>query len=186
MTDAQDPLEFDILAELIGYSRQSEAVTVFADEKAAYELQQVIKEVESKPEGSEIPAALTKRLEAAKQAVKKSQLAFEVVALTRDETQDIKDEAIRKFPLKRTAIGYVEPNDQREHYYSNQLWSAQIVSITRADGAKQSDITPEIAQGIRGRLPDKSVEAVQAKIDQLSEDAAKGLDFIMTDVDFLS
>ena len=186
MTDAQDPLEFDILAELVGYSRQSETVTVFADERAAYELQQVLKEVESKPEGSKIPAALNKRLEAAKQAVKKSQLTFEVVALTRDETQDIKSEVLRKFPIKRNALGYPEPNDQRDALFANKLWAAQIVSIARADGATQSDITEEVAQGIRGRLPDKSVEGVQAKIDQLSEDAARGLDFIMTDVDFLS
>lgn len=181
-----DALEFDIVSELAGFEVPSEDVTVFGNAKAAYDFQQVVKEIGNRKQDTSIPQALQKKLEKAKARLVASQYKLKVQGITPERKKQILAESYKQFKPSYTQYGMIQQDPERDEFYGTLLWLDQITAISRADGAVVPAITPEIIEALRGSLPDRSTEVVREAMARLNEDAANGIDFVMADVDFLS
>ena len=181
-----DALTFDIVAELSSYDVASEDVTVFGDEKAAYELQQIIQAGGERKEGSPVPKTLQAKLDKAKKKVAESQYTFRIKGILPEDKKLLLEQAYNQYKRTYTPYGMVEQKEERDEYYTDLIWSEQVVSIRRADGATVPELNVEVISSVRGSLPKRSAEVINQAMIRIANETAAALDFMMADADFLS
>ena len=101
---------------------------------------------------------------------------FHIKGISEGKRQDIYDEAIKKFPIKydknrNPYTGALEKeevdNVERDRYFTDLLWEAQIVKITSPDGEEQDGISLEEATELRRSLPAASVAKISEGIEKV-------------------
>ena len=101
---------------------------------------------------------------------------FHFKGISEGKRQDIYDKAIEKFPIsyeknRNPFTGQLEKeqieNLDRDRFFSDLMWQANIVKIESPDGEVQDGISMEEATELRRNLPAASVAKISEAIEKL-------------------
>ena len=198
---------FNIADVVRGRTYPTTEVDVFIDEDIAYAISQLDalisktsesldKKALNKNETDEILKRREEILEQKEKMVSEmggSKYVFHIRGISEGDRQDIFDSVLEKFPYeyeksRNPFTGAQEKveleSKERDRYFTDRLWQAQISKIVAPDGSEQNAITFDDAVELRRNLPLASISKVTEAIERIRVSTAV---FMMTvDEDFLA
>lgn len=191
MTDAPatpDHKTFDLLDALAGVSHPETTVDVYLDDSLMYLISQTdaeIRKAEIRGEKEQKDTLEAKIAELKEQAAT-VKFEFTIRAIPRGVHTAIIAETEKEHPDTKDFLGRVEPNPERDEFFSNKFWAAHITQVKAPTGAVQQGLTPEYAAAFRSQAPRSAINAVQKAIDSLYANAEAGYENVVQETSFLS
>lgn len=191
MTDAVNPVGFDLVAAINGTTYPEEEVLFLFDERAVNTLAALSAEMNKNLvlERKEAYEDVERLYEQTLEAVKSILFKVTVRSVPREVTKAVIAEADAKYPKKFNALtGAEEFNEEKEEFFNVLNWRAHIVKFEDPTGkVLEGPLPKEHIELLLNKGPKASLKAVGAKIAELDSGAAVGYEAAVRNVeDFLA
>jgi hypothetical protein len=168
MTDAQtiaeaasQPGSFNIVERLLGRGMPTEDVTIYLDEKLAWDLLRLEAKHNSARKDKEA-VEIEKKIERVKKELAKSAYVFTITGITNEAYDALVDQVLEQHPyeyeesinpLTGEKVRTIVQNDERDKLFNTVFMAASIDKITDPDGNVDDQVTPATAAQIKNLAP---------------------------------
>jgi hypothetical protein len=179
VAEATSPKTFDIMNVIKGRSYPSTEVNAYLDELLAYEAFNIsfeIDEANGKDADDSRIKKLQKQLDELLVKLDESKYVFKISGISEGDREDLLNIAVTKYPMEysETKNPFTNENERteienkdRDRYFTNLLWQAQIKQITAPDGSVQENLTLDNIVELRRSLPIAATASINEAVEKV-------------------
>ncbi len=188
---AKAPGKFNIVDAVKNRAYPVDEVEIFIDEKVAFEAAELDDRLNKIAESLDKKKALSKKemddtlklrdeIVSAKEKIVEemggARYLFHISGISEGDRQDLFDKAMEKYPMKEDKnrnpfTGQMEKeeveNPERDRFFTDLLWQAQIKKIVAPDGSEQDGISLQEATDLRRNLPIASTTKITESVQKI-------------------
>ena len=205
---AKAPGKFNIVDAVKNRAYPVDEVEIFIDENVAFqaaELDERLSKISesldknkvlSKKQADEILKTRDEIISAKEKIIEEmggSRYIFHITGIPEGQRQDLFDKAMEKYPMKEDKsrnpfTGQMEKTEiddpERDRFFTDLLWRAQIKKIVAPDGSEQDGLSLEETTELRRNLPYASISKITESVQKIR--AATAVFMMSVNEDFLA
>lgn len=191
--EAKQPGTFNIIEVLKGRSHPVDEVSVYLDEKTAYEAAMLKVKLGATDSKSVEYAKIEKQIDELVAKLESEKYIFVITGISEGRREEIYNEAVKKFPVEYDESSNpfsgektkeeIE-NPERDRMFTSSLWCEHISKIVAPNGAEQTKLTVQDVNALRATLPIAATGTINQAIEKLR--AATAVFMLSVDEDFLA
>jgi hypothetical protein len=191
--EAKKPGTFNIINVLKERSHPTDNVSVYLDEKTAYEAAMLKVKLGNTDSKANEYAKIQSEIDALIEKLESEKYVFVITGISEGRREEIYNDAVKKFPVEyeestnpfsgEKTKEEVE-NAERDRLFTSMLWKEHISKIVAPDGSEQTELSLQDIAALRATLPIAASGTINQAVEKLR--AATAVFMLSVDEDFLA